>query len=188
MRLVIFGPPGAGKGTQSEFISQRFDIPHISSGEMFRDNIANGTPVGIAAQNYIKAGALVPDDITIEMMWSRIQEPDCQHGYLLDGYPRSIPQADEFWKMLEMRGAHLDAVLNMIVPDDISLQRMSGRGRSDDDLTTIRKRLEVYHDTTKPLIEYYGAHGVLKDIIGVGPITSIRDTIFQVLDSLGIQQ
>ena len=180
MRLLIFGPPGAGKGTQAEFISRHFSITHISTGDIFRENIRNETPLGIEAKRYSEAGELVPDEITNAMVRDRLSQPDVADGFLLDGYPRTPSQASA---LEEMRpdGARIDGVLNMIVPEEELLKRLSTRGRQDDELETIRKRLRIYHDTTEPLAEYYRGKGLLLDIHGVG---SIDDITRQIIDAV----
>ncbi len=184
MNIVIFGPPGAGKGTQSQFISERFNIPHVSTGDIFRLNIANNTPLGQSAREFIEAGLLVPDDITIGMVRDRIMKPDCNNGFLLDGYPRSIRQAEEFCPILEARGVILDIVLNMVVSDEIVIERLLGRGRSDDALETVKRRLDIYHDTTHHVIAYYRNRGILRDINGIGPVEEISNTIITLLESI----
>ncbi|MCB2203922.1 adenylate kinase [bacterium] len=181
MRLLIFGPPGAGKGTQAQFISTHFNIPHISTGDIFRENIRNGTPLGIEAKRYSEAGDLVPDSVTNAMVKERLEKPDTAAGFLLDGYPRTPAQAEALDSFLP-DGATLDAVLNMIVPEEELLERLGKRGRSDDSLDTIRHRLHIYHETTEPLAEYYRGKGLLVDIQGVGDITDITGQIITAVE------
>jgi adenylate kinase len=182
MRLILLGPPGAGKGTQAAFICQRFDIPQISTGDMLRAAVKAATPVGLAAKKVMDAGALVGDDIIIALVQERIAQPDCANGFLFDGFPRTIPQADA----MKSAGVKLDVVLEIDVPDAAIVERMSGRRvhpasgrtyhlkfnppkaagkddvtgevliqRDDDKEETVKKRLAVYHSQTRPLVEYY---------------------------------
>lgn len=176
MRLLIFGPPGAGKGTQALFISKYYNIPHISTGDLFREHIRNETPLGLAAKHFSESGELVPDEVTTEMVRTRLLQPDAVGGFLLDGYPRTPSQAGAMELMLG-DGEKLRAVLNMIVPEEELLKRLSTRGRQDDELETIRKRLRIYHETTEPLAEYYRGKGILVDIHGVGTIEDITNQI-----------
>ncbi|MBR9975391.1 MAG: adenylate kinase [Bacteroidetes bacterium] len=181
MRLLIFGPPGAGKGTQAQFISKYFDISHISTGDIFREHIRNETPLGIAAKRYSESGELVPDEVTNAMVRERLSQPDVADGFLLDGYPRTPSQASALEEMLP-EGAQLDGVLNMIVPEEELLKRLSTRGRQDDELETIRRRLRIYHDTTEPLADYYRDKGLLLDIRGVGGIDDITKQIIDAVN------
>jgi adenylate kinase len=176
MRLLIFGPPGAGKGTQAQFISKYYKIPHISTGDLFRENISNDTPLGIEAKRFSESGELVPDEVTNAMVRERLSQPDVADGFLLDGYPRTPSQAAALEEMLP-EGTRIRAVLNMIVPEEELLKRLSTRGRQDDELETIRRRLRIYHDTTEPLAEYYRGKGILVDIYGVGGIEDITNQI-----------
>ncbi|MDX9758169.1 MAG: adenylate kinase [Bacteroidota bacterium] len=182
MRLLIFGPPGAGKGTQAQFIAKYYGIPHISTGDIFRENIRNDTPLGIEAKRYSEAGELVPDALTTAMVQDRISQPDTAPGFLLDGYPRTPSQADSLEEILH-GGEKLRAVLNMIVPEEELLKRLSTRGRQDDELDTIRRRLRIYHDTTEPLADYYREKGILIDIHGVGTIDDITRRIIEAVNS-----
>lgn len=181
MRLLIFGPPGAGKGTQAQFISKRYSIPHISTGDIFRENIRNDTPLGQEAKRYSEAGELVPDAVTNAMVEERLSQPDTANGFLLDGYPRTQDQARALERMLP-EGTSLDAVLNMIVPESEILERLSKRGRSDDGDDTILKRLRIYRETTKPIAEYYRERGILHDIQGVGSIDDITQRIKRAIE------
>ena len=181
MRLVLFGPPGAGKGTQAQYIAAHYAIPHISTGDIFRENIKNQTPLGIEAKRYSEAGELVPDTITNAMVGDRLAKEDAVHGFLLDGYPRTPSQADELMVLLSSQDVNLDAVVNLIVPDQELIDRLLKRGRGDDSIETIRRRLDIYHETTKPLIEYYREKNILRDVIGVGSIDDITRLILGVL-------
>ncbi|MBN1448320.1 MAG: adenylate kinase [Bacteroidetes bacterium] len=181
MRLLIFGPPGAGKGTQAQFISERYSIPHISTGDIFRENIRNDTPLGQEAKRYSEGGELVPDAVTNAMVQARLSQPDAQNGFLLDGYPRTTNQAEALERMLP-EGTGLDAVLNMIVPENEILERLSKRGRTDDADDTILKRLRIYRETTEPIAEYYRGRGILVDIQGVGTIEDITGRIINAIE------
>ncbi|SER67054.1 adenylate kinase [Corynebacterium cystitidis] len=156
MRLVLLGPPGAGKGTQAEILSDKLNVPHISTGDLFRANIGEGTPLGIEAKSYIDAGKLVPDDVTVRMVESRLAEPDAKNGFLLDGFPRNTAQAEVLEEMLEKNGTRLDGVLSFEIDEDVVVERMLARGRADDNEETIRTRLEEYREKTKPVTDYYG--------------------------------
>jgi adenylate kinase len=181
MRCILFGPPGAGKGTQAEFISKHFSIPHISTGDIFRENIKNQTPLGIEAKRFSEAGNLVPDSVTIAMVRDRLSKQDSANGFLLDGFPRTTAQADEFDAILRDLHTSLDAVINLVVPDEELVERLSKRGRADDSVDTVLHRLNVYHDNTKPLIGYYRGRGILHDVEGVGHIEDITASILQAL-------
>lgn len=183
MRLLIFGPPGAGKGTQAQFISQRYSIPHISTGDIFRENIRNETPTGIAAKHYADAGELVPDELTTAMLRDRLFQNDTDNGFLLDGYPRTPAQVEALEQMLDEQHVALNAVLNMKVPDEVIVERLGLRGRSDDSVDTVLKRIRIYHETTAPIAEYYREKDLLVDITGVGSVDSIATQIITSLES-----
>lgn len=155
MRLVLLGPPGAGKGTQAQILSEKLGIPHISTGDLFRANISEGTPLGLEAKSYIDAGNLVPTSVTAEMVKARLGEDDAANGFLLDGFPRTTEQAQLLDAMLAEQGHTLDAVLNLQVSEDVVVERMLARGRADDNEETIRTRLEVYREQTAPVIDFY---------------------------------
>ena len=172
MRLVLLGPPGAGKGTQAALLSEKLGVPHISTGDLFRANISQGTDLGKEAKRYIDAGDLVPAEVTNRMVEARIAEPDATEGFLLDGYPRSTAQADALKKMLGEAGHSLDAVLEFKVDDDTVVKRMLARGREDDTEDVIRNRMSVYRSETAPLLEYYA--GEVKSIDAVGEVEEIN--------------
>ncbi|AVZ40046.1 MULTISPECIES: adenylate kinase [unclassified Dietzia] len=166
MRLVLLGPPGAGKGTQAALLSEKLGVPHISTGDLFRANISQGTDLGMEAKSYIDAGNLVPADVTNRMVEARIAEPDATEGFLLDGYPRSVEQADALKEMLAAAGQELDAVIEFKVDEDTVVARMLARGREDDTEDVIRNRMAVYRSETAPLLEYYGADVTTVDAVG----------------------
>ncbi len=216
MRLILLGPPGAGKGTQANFIKEKFGIPQISTGDMLRAAVKAGTPLGVEAKKVMDAGGLVSDDIIIGLVKDRLQQDDCKHGYMFDGFPRTIPQADA----MKEAGVPIDFVLEIDVPDGEIVERMSGRRahlssgrtyhvkynppkvegkddvtgedlvqRDDDKEETVKKRLDVYHAQTKPLVEYYsawarsGAAGApkVRKIAGLGAVDEITARAFEAL-------
>jgi adenylate kinase len=186
MRLIIMGPPGAGKGTQATFIAEHFGIPAISTGDIFRANVSQGTPLGVEAQRYMDAGEYVPDEVTNEMVRNRINEPDADAGFLLDGYPRTLAQVKELDGMIELTGHHLDAVLALTVDKDEIVQRLLQRaeveGRADDTEDVIRRRQEVYVEETAPLIDIYRPRGLLVEVDGMGEVGEVTERIFEALD------
>ena len=198
MKIVMLGAPGAGKGTQADKIAEKYNIPHISTGDIFRSNIKAGTELGKKAKSFIDQGLLVPDEVTIGMLLDRIHEADCENGYILDGFPRTIPQAESLTAALKENGEAIDFALDVEVPDANIVNRMAGRRaclkcgatyhtefaapkkegicdkcgselvlRDDDKPETVQKRLEVYHEQTHPLIDYYKKKGVLHAIDGM---------------------
>ncbi|WP_330252250.1 adenylate kinase [Nocardia sp. NBC_00565] len=172
MRLVLLGPPGAGKGTQADLLSDKLGVPHISTGDLFRTNISAQTPLGREAQKYIDAGDLVPSDVTNRMVEARVAEPDAANGFVLDGYPRTVDQADALEKILADMDKKLDAVLCFVVPEDTVVGRMMARGRADDNEGVIRNRLRVYREETEPLLEHYD--GLVVSVDGVGEIDEVN--------------
>lgn len=216
MRIILLGAPGAGKGTQATFIKEHFNIPQISTGDMLRAAVKAGTPLGLEAKSYMDSGGLVPDAVIIGLVTERIKEADCKNGFLFDGFPRTIPQADA----MKEAGVNIDYVVEIDVPDSAIVERMSGRRshpdsgrtyhvtfnppkvegkdditgedlvqREDDKEETVKKRLDVYHDQTKPLVDYYanwadsGEAGAPKHVKvnGLGEMNDIRDNIFDAL-------
>ena len=201
MRLLIMGAPGAGKGTQAALIKEAYNIKHISTGDMFRKAISEKTPTGIEAKSYIDQGKLVPDSVTNKLVRERLSEKDCENGFLLDGYPRNLAQAEELDKILKDLGIKLDAVINVSVDDNFLIERITGRRtctkcgasyhvsfnkpkvegicdecgsiliqRPDDSEETIKNRLSVYYEKTKPVLDYYEAQNIVKNVDGIGEI------------------
>ena len=185
MRVVFMGPPGAGKGTQAQIVSAALGIPHISTGDLFRANVGGGTPLGLEAKRYMDAGEYVPDSVTNGMVRSRIAEPDCSPGFLLDGYPRTLDQVAELDAMLAEGGASLDRVVELTVVTDEVVERLLLRaqtsGRSDDTEDVIRRRLEVYTEQTEPLTSVYSDRGILVRVDGMGEIDDITARVLAAL-------
>ncbi|MCI2048662.1 MAG: adenylate kinase [Lachnospiraceae bacterium] len=213
MKIVMLGAPGAGKGTQAAMIAEKYGIPHISTGDIFRFNIKNGTELGKEAKTYMDEGKLVPDELTVRILLDRVSKDDCREGYVLDGFPRTIPQAEVLdGKLREMQDG-IDFALDIEVPDEHIVSRMSGRRaclncgatyhvryaapkqegvcdacggrlvlRDDDKPETVQKRLEVYHDQTQPLIEYYAGKGVLKKVDGTQELHKVFADIVKILE------
>ncbi|EFL24051.1 MULTISPECIES: adenylate kinase [Streptomyces] len=205
MRIVLVGPPGAGKGTQATYLAKNLSIPHISTGDLFRANISQGTPLGKQAQEYMRAGQLVPDEVTVGMAEDRMSQPDAANGFLLDGFPRNVAQAQALDAYLRENELTLDAVLDLEVPEDEVVKRIAGRRtcrndsahtfhveykkpetegvcdvcggelyqREDDSEETVRKRLEVYHRETEPIIDYYKAKGQVVTIPALGKVSEV---------------
>ena len=186
-RLLIIGPPGAGKGTQAVKISERLEIPAISTGDIFRANVKGGTPLGIEASKYIDNGDFVPDSVTNNMVEDRLNQDDVATGFLLDGYPRTSAQVDALDAMLEAKGIALDAVLQLTADDDELVARLLKRaeieGRADDTEEVIRHRQEVYNEQTKPLVELYQTRGRLVAVDGLGEVDEVTERIFAALDA-----
>ena len=179
MRLVLLGPPGAVKGTQAAILSEKLNIPHISTGDLFRANIGEGTPLGVEAKSYMDAGKLVPTDVTARMVEDRLSQDDAANGFLLDGFPRTVEQAEILKDLLAKKDQVLDGVLNFQVSDDVVVERMLARGRADDNEETIRTRMSVYRDETMPLIDYYGEKII--DITAEGTIEEINDSAMKAI-------
>ena len=212
MKIIMLGAPGAGKGTQAKKIAEKYQIPHISTGDIFRANIKGGTELGMKAKTFMDQGMLVPDEITIGMLMDRIGQEDCINGYVLDGFPRTIPQAESLTKALAERGEKVDYAINVDVPDENIINRMSGRRaclgcgatyhitfnppvkegicdtcgqelvlRDDDKPETVKKRLDVYHQQTQPLIDYYKNAEVLAEVDGAQPMDAVFQGIVEIL-------
>jgi adenylate kinase len=188
MRLVLMGPPGAGKGTQAVVVSGMLGVPHISTGDIFRANVSQGTPLGVEAKRYMDAGEYVPDGVTNSMVRDRLSWDDCRPGFLLDGYPRTVEQVGELAAMLSSEGQRLDHVLELTVDVDEVVQRLVKRaveqGRTDDGEDVIRRRLEVYFDQTAPLTAMYESQGLLVRVDGLGAIDCVTSRI---VTALGIE-
>ena len=213
MKIIMLGAPGAGKGTQAHMIAEKYHLPHVSTGDIFRANIKNGTELGKEAKGYMDRGELVPDELTVRILLDRVAQEDCKNGYILDGFPRNIPQAEVLEKELEKLGEKIDAAIDMEVPDESIIRRMSGRRacsscgatyhivnvppkkegicdvcgealslRDDDKEETVQKRLDVYHEQTQPLIEFYTKKGILKTVDGTQDMMSVFQTITKILE------
>jgi len=180
MRVLIVGPQGAGKGTQAALLADNLKIPHISTGDIFRANVTAGTELGVLAKKYMDSGELVPDEVTSAMVAARLAEADAGPGFLLDGFPRTVPQAEWLTDLLRSRGQQLDAVLLLDAPDDVLLERMLARGRADDTVEAISRRLALYHSETTPLLEHYADK--LVAINGVGAVDEVQQRALTALD------
>ncbi|MBY6368723.1 adenylate kinase [Rhodococcoides corynebacterioides] len=191
MRLVLLGPPGAGKGTQATLLSEKLGIPHVSTGDLFRANIGQQTPLGVEAKKYLDAGDLVPSTLTVDMVRDRLAEPDATGGFILDGFPRSVDQADSLAGILEDMGTTLDAVVSFVIDEDVVVERMLARGREDDKEDVIRNRMKVYRDETAPLLEYYSGHGRSGQaggrsglVVTVDAVGEVEDVNTKVIDAI----
>ncbi len=182
MRLILMGPPGAGKGTQAKVIAERLSIPAVSTGDIFRANVSEGTPLGLQAKTFMDAGDYVPDEITNGMVRDRLAQPDAAQGFLLDGYPRTVDQVDELDRMLAGSGAKLDAAVVLTVDDEELVQRLLKRaqtdGRTDDTEEVIRHRQDVYNEQTAPLLAVYAGRGLLIEVDGMGSVDEVSSRIF----------
>ena len=182
------GPPGAGKGTQATFVAEHFDIPAISTGDIFRANVSQGTELCVEAQRFMDAGEYVPDELTNRMVRNRIEEPDAAPGFLLDGYPRTLAQVTELDGMIRFTGHQLDAVVVLTVDPEELVQRLLQRavtdGRADDTEDVIRRRQEVYAEQTEPLIEVYRERGILIEVDGMGEVDDVTKRIFAALEDV----
>ena len=212
MNIIMLGAPGAGKGTQAIQLADKYQIPHISTGDIFRANIKQGTELGKKAKSYMDQGLLVPDELVCELVVDRLAKDDCAKGFILDGFPRTIPQAEALTEALERTGSKIEYAINIDVPDANIVERMSGRRacvncgatyhivniptkvegicdkcgeavvlRDDDKPETVQKRLEVYHEQTQPLIDFYEAKGVVKTIDGTQPMDQVFAAIVEIL-------
>ena len=212
MRIIMLGAPGAGKGTQAKLIADKYKIPHISTGDIFRANIKEGTALGMEAKKYMDQGQLVPDELTVKILLDRVAAEDCKNGYVLDGFPRTIPQAEVLDKALTELGEAVDYAINVDIPDENIIKRMGGRRacvacgatyhlehippktegicdrcgkelilRDDDKPETVSKRLQVYHDQTQPLIDFYARKGVLKEVDGTREMNEVFEAIGKIL-------
>lgn len=212
MKIIMLGAPGAGKGTQAKKIADKYSIPHISTGDIFRANIKEGTELGKKAKTYMDQGLLVPDELVVDLVVDRVQQDDCSNGYVLDGFPRTIPQAESLDAALEKLGDKIDYAINVEVPDENIVRRMSGRRaclacgatyhlvhippkkegicdncgkelvlRDDDKPETVTKRLNVYHEQTQPLIDYYTKKNVLAEVDGTKDMEEVFQDIVKVL-------
>ena len=212
MKIIMLGAPGAGKGTQAKLIADQYQIPHISTGDIFRANIKNGTELGKKAKTYMDQGLLVPDELVVDLVVDRVAQDDCVNGYILDGFPRTIPQAKALDEALIKKGTGIDYALNVDVPDENIIRRMSGRRacvncgatyhivhiptkvegicdrcgselilRDDDKPETVQKRLDVYHEQTQPLIDYYSKAGILISVDGTKDMMDVFADIEKIL-------
>ncbi|HIS33174.1 MAG TPA: adenylate kinase [Candidatus Limivivens intestinipullorum] len=212
MKIIMLGAPGAGKGTQAKKIAEKYQIPHISTGDIFRANIKNGTELGKKAKTYMDQGLLVPDELVVDLVVDRVGQDDCKNGYVLDGFPRTIPQAEALDAALEKLGEKMDYAINVDVPDENIISRMGGRRacvgcgatyhvaynppktenicdscgeklilRDDDKPETVKKRLDVYHEQTQPLIDYYKKAGILRDVDGTVDMEDVFKAIVGIL-------
>ena len=212
MKIIMLGAPGAGKGTQAKMIADKYGVPRISTGDIFRAKIKNGTELGMEAKKYMDQGLLVPDELTVRILLDRVAQDDCKNGYVLDGFPRTIPQAEVLDSELTKLGDHIDYAINVDVPDENIVKRMSGRRacltcgatyhiehvppkkegicdvcgselvlRDDDKPETVKNRLNVYHEQTQPLIDFYTEKGVLKTVDGTVPMEEVFAAITAIL-------
>ncbi|MCI8583485.1 MAG: adenylate kinase [Dorea sp.] len=214
MKIIMLGAPGAGKGTQAKKIAGKYNIPHISTGDIFRANIKNGTELGMKAKTYMDQGLLVPDELVVDLVVDRVNQADCADGYVLDGFPRTIPQAEALTEALKRLGQKVDYAIDVNVPDENIINRMSGRRacvgcgatyhmvyaptkqdgicdtcggelilRDDDKPETVGKRLNVYHEQTQPLIDYYTREGILRTVDGTIDIDDVFGAIVKLLEA-----
>ncbi len=188
MRLVILGAPGAGKGTQAQILAADFGIPHVATGVIFRHNVDTETPLGLRAKAYMDRGELVPDEVVIGMVTERLSETDAGRGFILDGFPRTVPQAEALEIFLQERDTPLDVVVRLEVPEEELLARLEARRelehRTDDDSEVIRKRLVEYRSKTAPLVTFYSERGLLRDVQAVGTVEDVTARTKQLLADL----
>ncbi|HEV7951360.1 MAG TPA: adenylate kinase [Glaciihabitans sp.] len=189
-RLLIIGPPGAGKGTQAVLLAEAYNIPAISTGDIFRSNVRDETELGLVAKSYIDAGDVVPDSLTNALIRDRLAEEDAQNGFLLDGYPRTVQQVEELDAFLAENNHPLDAVIELVADPEVVVARLAKRaseqGRSDDTDEVVRHRLSVYREQTEPLIEIYGSRGLLVKVDGIGSVEEVTARITEALADRGI--
>ena len=192
IRLLLIGPPGAGKGTQAALLARRYSIPAISTGDIFRENVANETPLGIEARGFMDRGEYVPDSLTNALVRDRLSQPDAAAGFLLDGYPRTIEQVHELDDVLHESGKKLDVVVQLTADSDELVTRLSLRasqqGRTDDTPDVIRKRQDVYEEQTAPLIDVYAARGLVAMVDGLGAVDEVTARIAEVLGARGLNE
>jgi len=191
MRLILLGPPGCGKGTQSQRLTDKYGIVQLSTGDMLRTAVKAGTPVGLKARDIMARGELVPDDVVVAIVADRIAQPDAKNGFILDGFPRTVPQAEALDRMLAQKGVALDAAIELKVDEGILHQRiekrvadMKARGetlRPDDNPETLEKRVHAYRVQTSPLVSYYREHGLLRSVDGMAPIAEVSAAIDRIL-------
>ena len=190
IRILLIGPPGAGKGTQAALLAKHFGIPAISTGDIFRENVRNETPLGLEAKAFMDRGEYVPDTLTNALVRDRLNQDDAAAGFLLDGYPRTIDQVQELDDILEETEAKLDVVVQLTADAEELLRRLSGRaqeqGRSDDTPDVIKRRLDVYEEQTAPLIDIYASRSLVAKVNGLGEIGDVTNRIIEVLDALGL--
>ena len=181
-RLIFLGPPGAGKGTQAKILSDTYQIPHISTGDILRAAVKQQTPLGQKAQDYMDRGELVPDDLILDLIKERLAQPDAAQGWILDGFPRNVSQASFLEKLLTELHLTPDNVLNLEVPDDVLVERLLARKRKDDNEDTIRRRLEIYHKDTVPVISFYDNRDMLKVVKGNAPMESVTASLKKIIE------
>jgi adenylate kinase len=190
IRILLIGPPGAGKGTQAALLAQHFGIPAISTGDIFRENVRNETPLGLEAKAFMDRGEYVPDSLTNALVRDRLNQEDAVAGFLLDGYPRTIDQVEELDDILEETDKKLDVVVQLTADSEELLRRLSGRaqelGRSDDTPEVIKRRLDVYEEQTAPLIDIYASRSLVAKVNGLGEIPDVTNRIIEVLDARGL--
>ncbi|MBE1236275.1 adenylate kinase [Phaeovibrio sulfidiphilus] len=189
-RIIFMGPPGVGKGTQAQILQDKYSIPQLSTGDMLRAAVAAGSELGKKAKDIMDRGELMPDDLMVSMIEDRISQPDCVNGFILDGFPRTVPQAEALDSMLARKGMDLDRVIQLKVPDEILFDRIRTRAaqsetvRADDNEETLRKRLTVYHAQTVPILPYYEAKGLLHVVDGTMTIEQVTNALVQILETV----